>query len=481
MSSTSSLMNEKKSLGGSNKEWRLYPANLDDFDPIAFHSGAHLEKLNRLEDVSFSQGMRLDVLESENKDNLIRHRIETEHELEQFLSGDFLPGLQVLSISQQHSLAPLNISKSGFLKICSRYQISPDFLNVVYGFGDKRVSADEVHESGSYNPFDNSKYEISYQLRYMENNRRLHGDPWSLRQTGVYHQYSGRGDDDTKNLWVLLHPVNESVVCSRLESAASSDLGVEEMKFNPMRLHLLIFSSYIDNWRLYLHDITRQFLMLEDKLMTSKLRERELNFETLQTLSHLAGKLIPIPAILQASASTIVSIREMNERLRKLDRERPLSQVELLRMDKTEHHLYVTESRLKGYLAGFQVLHGRIENLKKFLADGLNLQNQDIAAEANGHLLTLTKDTVDDSATVRLVTFVTLIFLPATFISGLFGSNLFSFDPNTSNFKTSRQFWIWIVATLPLTFLTIGFWKYTIYRQKRKKGKEARENMLGIA
>lgn len=101
--------------------------------------------------------------------------------------------------------------------------------------------------------------------------------------------------------------------------------------------------------------------------MTSKLRERELNFETLQTLSHLAGKLIPIPAILQASASTIVSIREMNERLRKLDRERPLSQVELLRMDKTEHHLYVTESRLKGYLAGFQVLHGRIENLKKFV------------------------------------------------------------------------------------------------------------------
>lgn len=176
-------------------------------------------------------------------------------------------------------MAPLNISKSGFLKICSRYQISPDFLNVVYGFGDKRVSADEVHESGSYNPFDDSKYgqwravsdldvssltviEISYQLRYMENNRRLNGDPWSLRQTGVYHQYSGGGDDDTKNLWVLLHPVRESVVCSRLESAAFSDLGVEEMKFNPMRLHLLIFSSYIDNWRLYLHDITRQFLML---------------------------------------------------------------------------------------------------------------------------------------------------------------------------------------------------------------------------
>ncbi len=51
------------------------------------------------------------------------------------------------------------------------------------------------------------------------------------------------------------------------------------------------------------------------------------------------------------------------------------------------------------------------------LADGLNLQNQEISAESNGHLVTLTKDTVDDSATVRAVTFVTLIYLPATFIS----------------------------------------------------------------
>jgi hypothetical protein len=51
------------------------------------------------------------------------------------------------------------------------------------------------------------------------------------------------------------------------------------------------------------------------------------------------------------------------------------------------------------------------------LADGLNLRNQEISVKSNRHLVTLTKDTVDDSATVRAVTFVTLIYLPATFIS----------------------------------------------------------------
>jgi hypothetical protein len=48
--------------------------------------------------------------------------------------------------------------------------------------------------------------------------------------------------------------------------------------------------------------------------------------------------------------------------------------------------------------------------LKPQLADGLNTQSND-------HLLTLTKDTVEDSATVRAITLVTLIYLPASFIS----------------------------------------------------------------
>lgn len=53
----------------------------------------------------------------------------------------------------------------------------------------------------------------------------------------------------------------------------------------------------------------------------------------------------------------------------------------------------------------------------KKLADGLNLRNSKITAEGNGHLVTLTKKTVDDSATVKAITLVTLIYLPATFMS----------------------------------------------------------------
>jgi hypothetical protein len=51
------------------------------------------------------------------------------------------------------------------------------------------------------------------------------------------------------------------------------------------------------------------------------------------------------------------------------------------------------------------------------LAVALNLKSQSTAVKINRNIWSLTKDTVDDSATVRLITIVTLIFLPASFVT----------------------------------------------------------------
>jgi hypothetical protein len=105
--------------------------------------------------------------------------------------------------------------------------------------------------------------EVSYQLRYVERNRRKSGDPWSLRQTGVHHRYSAQnGLSPPENLWILFHPMLKSVAYKRLQEATEADLRGSGARADPLRLHLLVFSSYVDNWRLYLHDMTRRFLEL---------------------------------------------------------------------------------------------------------------------------------------------------------------------------------------------------------------------------
>lgn len=62
------------------------------------------------------------------------------------------------SMWQKFSLSPLSISKSALLRLLSHYQVSPEFLTVLGGFGDKRSSSDEVSETGLYKTLDETSY-----------------------------------------------------------------------------------------------------------------------------------------------------------------------------------------------------------------------------------------------------------------------------------------------------------------------------------
>lgn len=52
----------------------------------------------------------------------------------------------------------------------------------------------------------------------------------------------------------------------------------------------------------------------------------------------------------------------------------------------------------------------------KQLANEIDIKNQEDSAKVNQHLFDLTRETVDDSANVRVITIVTLFYVPASFI-----------------------------------------------------------------
>lgn len=162
---------------------------------------------------------------------------------------------------QAYSLSPFNITESSMCKIFTQHQIPPGFLDILCGFGDKSSSADEGSASGVYSSFNGTTHDIFYQFWYVEKNNRKHGNPWSVRQTGVYHRFSTTDPSNVENLWLLLHPMPNSKAQSRLDVSADK-LNVRDVSLDPLRLHVLIMSSYVDNWRWYLHDIKRDYLNL---------------------------------------------------------------------------------------------------------------------------------------------------------------------------------------------------------------------------
>lgn len=109
--------------------------------------------------------------------------------------------------------------------------------------------------------------DISYQMNYVEENFRDPHNPWSFRHTGVYHQHQHDDHPLQFDLFVLLHPNQSSV----LDAQVLEWLGIDPSKTplatssstsdmpDPERLHLLVLSSFLDNWRWYLRYLGERF------------------------------------------------------------------------------------------------------------------------------------------------------------------------------------------------------------------------------
>lgn len=53
---------------------------------------------------------------------------------------------------------------------------------------------------------------------------------------------------------------------------------------------------------------------------------------------------------------------------------------------------------------------------------------------------------------------MTMLFLPGTFVSAVLSTTFFDFD--SDGISVSRQWWILLAATIPLTILVFSIWLY---------------------
>ena len=181
----------------------------------------------------------------------------------------------IRSLHSAKSPFPLEISESLMRKILTRYKIDPAFLSVLYSFGDgphlaengssnvsSRTTEDGSHskaKSLSCGIFAYQPQDLTYQIRYSEENHRSQDSPWSVRQTGVYHHHSSTKKFD---LFIFLHPLNESVLEKRLLDFGrprTDARGLTSICKNPYRLHILPFASYVENWRWYFRFLGDEF------------------------------------------------------------------------------------------------------------------------------------------------------------------------------------------------------------------------------
>jgi hypothetical protein len=92
--------------------------------------------------------------------------------------------------------------------------------------------------------------DIQYLLPYVESYGIDGSTKYTDRWVGVFNRFSP--ERAGQNLWIILHPKQNSEAQQRIESAAEQALGFCNY---PSLLHLVILSSYMGNWRFCIQNL----------------------------------------------------------------------------------------------------------------------------------------------------------------------------------------------------------------------------------
>jgi len=148
----------------------------------------------------------------------------------------------------------------------------------------------------------------------------------------------------------------------------------------------------------------------------------------LSRLQHLQDNVLQVSARLKATKTTLSTLKEVND-----SSFAPASDKQDVESFGGEIKIY--ETQVTGHLVSLELLQKRSQETLKMvsrlhnwgftnfsiielqLGVALSLRIQATALGINNNMLSLTQDAVDDSATVRVVTVVTLVYLPASFVA----------------------------------------------------------------
>jgi len=190
-------------------------------------------------------------------------------------------------------------------------------------------------------------------------------------------------------------------------------------------------------WRLILNNLESRLGVTKDgkTLISIGYEEMDLDFTLLSADIAGASKKV---ADTELSASTIV------EHARSLQRIMSICETcdKSWALEISEQHEEIQSTIVRGelFLKHLKMTHDVLQNLTAVLFNRINKQDTD---------------------SMKTIAVVTLVFLPATFVSAVFSTGIFNFHAGeeAGHERTiSKYGWVYLLACLLSTSLTLGFW-----------------------
>ncbi|PLN84780.1 hypothetical protein BDW42DRAFT_31437 [Aspergillus taichungensis] len=384
----------------------------------------------------------------------------------------------IFLLHQSYSWGRLQVSEPILRELFTGLQVHPEFLEILFLFGEKLGPTEESFSSfcshcrpvvASLSSYGLSgplcSYDIGYNIKYAAPHMRTFPkDPYSLRETGVYHSFDARTQ---KAKWVFIQ--SSAPLEDRLKRCFSHPVDTHDA--SQFKIHGVILQTALNGWRDYLVYLEDTFSKLSDQGFHTRVSgprgegDLDVDFSDIRSLRALTAKMRRLLQIISLNVEVAERMRTWTLRV-KSHSPHQLSDA----FDDLESTIQtfimcsnIHCSRLSSMMDRGREIQGLIQSmLEARTNEGSNMLNNrmarlaEISADENRLIAGLTYQTTRDTRAMSTISFISAVFLPATFLATMFGMNFFAFAGGRIIIATN--FWIYIIMAACSSGVTVTIW-----------------------
>ncbi|KAH0165398.1 hypothetical protein KCU67_g4747, partial [Aureobasidium melanogenum] len=312
--------------------------------------------------------------------------------------------MRIYFLHQENSWSPLGVTEGMLQSIMQRHGIHLDFLDVISCFKPQGETMDQGYSAPIRQIRHDHGFEIAFGCKFAEKRTTSDNDEsWTIRQLGMYHQYD---EVAQSSVVLILCPRPNSKILDAIKQSLQSWASKKESLQCPKSMHRIIFDHSFRSWLEYMqfHDLKISKHFSDLVVVSDDLPPDHVKFEQIADLRYIEEELLPLRPIFDHLARVFKCLKDLKisqdvagSNFMTCD-----SQFEIA-MENYEH-------QLSNFKDDAELLRAKITSVLQLLSDTLIFKQQNLVLE-------LTQSSVKDSAAVRVITILTLIYLPATAVA----------------------------------------------------------------